>query len=159
MSSHDCLIVGTFELRDGVTEADIINAFEPIKDRLDFGLDKEIDAGDAAIEGTSFWMNIGFNHPDGGGYHKPEIKEFAKNLGSLVKDRGFFEFHDYDTGDPDAMHEVYFVGADEKQAKLAQVEYGLAKAQEWIAPVVGEAAMDVLRKQIMAFARESVGES
>lgn len=158
MSSHDCMIIGTFELRDGVTEADLIKAFEPIKDRLGFGLDEEIEGDDAAIEGTSFWFNIGFSHPDGCGFHKPEIDAFAKNLGLLVKGRGFFEFHDDDSGDTDAKREVYFVGADEKQARLAQVEYGLAQAQDWIAPVVGKEAMDVFRQQIMAFARESVGE-
>lgn len=159
MSSYDCAIIGTILLRAGITNEQIFAAFKPVADRLEIDLEEEIKVNkNADIEPGKFWFNITFNHPDGGGYSKPEMDEFAEKLGTIVDGSGFFEFFDYDTGETDSMRSPFFFGETPEKAKNAQVEYGLSEAHDWLKPIIGEEGMKILSEQAFDLARKYIEE-
>jgi len=159
MSSHDCAIIGTIKLRKDVTQEQVIQAFAPVANRHEIDLTEEMfENQNAGIEPGKFWFNITLTHPDGGGYAKPEMDEFAEKLGTIVDGSGFFEFFDYDTGETDSMRSPSFFGETPEKAKNAQVEYGLSEAHDWLKPIIGEEGMKILSEQAFDLARKCIEE-
>lgn len=157
MSSHDCIIFGTLTLREGVTEEQVIDAFKHLDSDLRNEIEKEQNEGGITIEDGEVSFNLDIRI-SGGGYRQDSIESFSEIMNGLIEGYGYFMLFDLDSGNTDTMRVPYFVGASESDRKKAQVEYGLDEAHDWIAPIVGKEAMELIRKQIMAFVRESMGE-
>lgn len=151
MSSHQCCLRGTLELRPNVDDQAVAHALGPLLDCRGKTYEKEVLEG--AIDRTdaqTLHLSIDF-WCTGGGYRIDEIDAAVESLGALVADGGYLELVDYDTGDTDAAITPYFVGETLRDRNLACVQYGLLQAEQWLKSALGADAMKRIESFVAAF--------
>lgn len=152
MSSHDCRIQGTIQLKNGVTRDQVkaaLSEFLEEKCQADF---EELVAGEEEItyyDGNILHLNIRFHGY--GGFQSDAVDALAKNLAELSEDGEFFELIDDDTADEEAQCMPYFLAAPEK----GQLEYGIMAMSDWIRPLVGDERFESIANGIRQAAEEA----
>lgn len=143
MSSHDCRVTGSITLKNGVTMAQVAEAFAPLC--AHFG--REFAEQEIELEGRTLHFSIDIW--GNGGYTFPEMDELSERLGPLVDGNGWFRLLDFDTGDTDAGETPYFVGIDAGAVEAARLRYGIEQMQPWVAPVIGQKQFEGLAATIL----------
>lgn len=141
MSSHQCCLRGTLELRTGVDDQAIARALGPLLDCSSKTYEKEVQKGAIdRVDAQTLHLSIDL-WCAGGEYRIDEIDAAVESLGALVADAGYLELVDYDTGDTDAAITPHFIGETLRDRNLACVQYGLMQAEQWLKSALGAGAM------------------
>jgi len=146
MSSHDCRVTGFLPLKEGVTDCQIKAVLKEFLSEHGLSYAHEASAGNIEIDNRSLSLSLDiYGH---GGYENESVDALADRLGRIVDEGGHFEFLDFDTGSTDEACTPYFVGTNEAAKQRAQLSYGIEQMEQWVRPIVGDDAFEVI-KQLM----------
>ncbi|AEA65749.1 hypothetical protein [Burkholderia gladioli] len=145
MSYHNGQLRASLTLKKTITEANVEAAFTPILGYFEqsyghYVIDNSIGFADHTLE---IVLDVRLSYSAG-----DAIRDFVANLHSLVAEPGYLEVYDFDTGDTESTIVPHFIGATAEDRARAQVTYGILQAEEWLAPVLGKAAMQQLAHTI-----------
>jgi hypothetical protein len=145
-------VTATISLKDGVTDDEVRKALEPFLDEHNLDFDEQVCVGN--IEITDGKLCLHLDVFGDGGYADNNLDELAERLAAVVDGWGWFEFVDDDlSGDSDAARTPYFIGLDENAQETARLEYGIERMAEWVRPIIGDDAFEVVATQIVALPR------
>ena len=147
MSSHDCRVTGTLPLKEGVTDRQIKAVLKNFL--AEHGLSQSHEAAEGNIEISSLSLSLSLDIYGCGGYDNDSVDALADRLGNIVDDGGYFEFLDFDTGSTDEACTPYFVGTNEAAKHRAQLNYGIEQMEQWVRPIVGDDAFDVIKQLVL----------
>ncbi|QMI49909.1 DUF6806 family protein [Burkholderia sp. MBR-1] len=139
MSSHDCTLFGTLQLKANVTRPEVEEALKPFLDWIGTTFELEMADDGIILDGAELFLHVDFAGP-GGEYTLEELNAAIVRLGEIVSEPGFVEVRDYDTGSADGALVPHFVGETAADREHATVEYGIDAALTWIEPVLGHHA-------------------
>ncbi|PEH40461.1 hypothetical protein CRM94_17255 [Burkholderia gladioli] len=145
MSHHDGQLRARLILKATVTDFEIEAAFQSLLDWLGrpyshYVADNSISLANHMLE-ILLDVRLSYSTDD-------VIRDLIANLHPLVDAPGCLEVYDFDTGDTESAVMPHFIGATPEDRAHAQVEYGILQAAEWLAPVLGNDAMQQLEHTI-----------
>lgn len=156
MSSNDCVVSGSFTLKEGVTQKEVRVAMDSFLKAHDSDFNEQWNADAIDISDTDLSFSIDVQGR--GGYRNEELEKLAENLADVVAGGAWLEFRDHDTTSEDEMCTPYFIGtADEKV--LGRVKYGIEQMEPWVRPVIGNEAFELLCGEVLTLAKDAVSTS
>lgn len=150
MSSHDCLVTGTFNLQHGNNLPTVASALSAFLTEARLSFDEQVAAGNIQLDENTLSLHLAFH--GFGGSDNAEVQELATSLSAICLDPGWIELMDFDTGDTDIACVPYFIGTDERDRTIASVLYGVEQMREWVEPVLGKAGVSLVDDMILALA-------
>ncbi len=148
MSSHDMSVRCSLSLKPGVTVAALMTALDSFMTEFnkeldgsavgDFGEVPFADPDDSLELTASGKLSMSlFFHGPGHGIAPDCVEGICDALDEMVEGGGAVEFIDHDTSASiSEAVAVRFVGETEAAKNLAQVNYGLEQAREWLEGVL-----------------------
>lgn len=158
MSSHQCCLRGSIQIKSGLTDDAIAAALAPLLDANGLSFDQQLTSG--AIEQQDRdeqTLNLSIDFWGRGGYSNNEIDDTCKLLDHLVDGHGCLEMVDYDTGDMDSMITPLFIGETLRERNRARIDYAIDRATQWLEPAIDAASLHRIREYIASF--EPKGEA
>jgi hypothetical protein len=138
MSSHQCCLRGSLNLKANVTDNALAGALAPFLEAHGIHFDKEFMGGAIDILDDRHRLSLSLEFEGrGGGYINTEIEETMKRLNHLVEGHGYVEMVDYDAGSTDDTITPFFVGTEQRERNRARIRYAIDQATPWL-----ESALD-----------------
>ena len=155
--SHDCRIVGTIYVKEGTTEDQVRRALTSFLKEHGKSYKRQEDEDGISFEDGQLFLSLEFyGH---GGYTNDSVDRLVKDLASIVDGHGYVEMFDDDTGDSEAFCRPYFIGANDFEKQMAQMEYGIEQMEGYIKPLVGAAQFDDIKGRIVEMVKQHVAAS
>lgn len=153
MSSHDCRLSVSLNLKEGITEDDVRDALAPFLDEhgLDFDAECQSDGDTAGItlDLESGSLEVSLDVSGYGGYVNDDCDALVVSLAALIDGPDFFLFEDFDTGDSEAACIPYFIGATPLEQAKSRLSYGIQELETWLSPVVHPTVLESIKQQLL----------
>ena len=154
MGSHDCRVSGLINVKPAVTEADVRKALHGFLKAHGREYEKLARAGRVGLQDGQLHLCIDVWFDDG--YRDGDLDALLAELSPIAKGRNCIEFLESDIGE-DGKNTLHFIGATEKDRKLAKVNFGIRLMEPYVSPVVGKDAFRSITDRLRADARLSLG--
>ena len=148
MSSHCCNLVGAIKLKEGVTQKQLNKALKALLK------EQAIDELPTIVPETQV-VEVDLEYWGEGGFGDSFAEGVAEALSSFVDVGQWLVLIDTDSGDSSQVRVPYFLG-DSVQQQAAQVLYGLECMEEWVAPVLGQEAIEHVKSILLNKASTTV---
>ncbi|WP_233874933.1 hypothetical protein [Paraburkholderia adhaesiva] len=152
MSSHQCCLRGSLNIKADATDSALANALAPFLEAWGLDFDKELISGAIEILDDRHQLNLSLEFEGrGGGYVNIEIEETVGRLGHLVEGHGYVEMIDYDTAATENMITPFFVGAELRERNRARIQYAIDQATPWLESALDATAVHQIREHTASF--------
>lgn len=146
MATHDCRILATLFIKDGVEE-------DRIKELVDPYLATQSTTYDAEREKGHLEFDCGTLHLDmpvtgRGGYRNEPLEALATGFSQVTDKPCWIEFLDLDAAGSEGAVTPYFIGATQADKVRARTGYGIEQMELWVKPTIGNKRFEVLSSLI-----------
>lgn len=154
MSSHDCRLSVSLNLKDGVTEVAVRDALAPFLDAHELDFDEACESDGDAEAGIELdlengTLDVSLNVFGYGGFLNEECDALAVSLAAVSDGPDVFFFEDFDTGDSEAANLPYFIGATPLEQAKSRLLYGIQEMETWLSPVVDPTVLESIKQQLL----------